>query len=196
MDSELEGYIDIEEDVRSSLPIIIVTGEIDVYREPCECARRIFTAAGHPVRFQLLANTPHLYQPCCEKEVCDFFLECVLPPEICGLWSAAAKLRCCSIDQAISLAHLSSQLHRHPSLFAELCTTDLVACLLQLLPRASGEVAMCTLHILMTLNATTSVELKGHPGICRYLWGIVDNIHSDDNVREAAAEFLFTCSTK
>ena len=60
MDSELEGYIDIEEDVRSSLPVFIVTGDIDVYREPCERARHIFSAAGHPVTFRLLPNTPHL----------------------------------------------------------------------------------------------------------------------------------------
>ena len=146
----------------------------------------------------LCGNRSHRYQPCCEKEVCDFFLDSVLPADVCALWSAAAKLRCCSNGSALSLAQVSSHLHRHPALSAELCTTDLIECLWHLLPRVHGEAAVSTLHILMTLNATQSVvvELKKLPGVCRYLWGLVEKTHSDDNVREAAAAFLLDCFAK
>merc|ERR1719498_722034 len=110
MDPELEGYIEIIDDTRSSLPISIVTGDADTYREPCEQARDIFMAAGHPVKFTLLPDTPHWYQTSCETDVCNFFLSNRLPEPLCEFWSNVQKVRQLGLDASEELAGLARQL--------------------------------------------------------------------------------------
>lgn len=136
MDPELSGHIEISEDTRTSLPIAIITGDHDDYREPCERARDIFSTAGHPVLYMVLPDTPHRYQSQCEMEVWDFLRQAVLPMHLGQLWVAAAALRLPGCDRhETHIDTVCCELCEEPSLVAELLTTGLAGKLVLRLQR-------------------------------------------------------------
>lgn len=192
MNEELAGYIEISEDTRRSLPLIIVTGDNDSYRVPCERARDIFMMAGHPVQFHMLDNTPHEYQPCCEDAVCSFFLSHALPAEIKSFWHVVGILRSgCHNQASYYYECLSQHLKKQPSFLSDLCATSLCEKMLGDFSTASDQAALHMIQILSMLFATQAISLNSHPRVYRCLWRIVESETASDTLRECAADVLF-----
>jgi len=190
MSPELPGFIDICSDTRP-VPLYVVTGDRDAYRQPCERARDTFLAAGHPVCFRVLPETGHAFQPCCEAEACNFLFSYRLPDDLSELWTAAAALRVpCVHDLHSWICQVSSKLSEDPSLTDELCTTDTLACLLALLSETSGILTTSILSCLVLVTSQAGLAQVTTPSFKRYLWNVIDRDDSDDALRDVAANLL------
>jgi predicted esterase len=62
-DSNFVLNFDVIKDTDKKTPVLVVTGDRDGYRRPCEIARDLFLGEGFPVDFFLVEDTGHEYKP-------------------------------------------------------------------------------------------------------------------------------------
>lgn len=194
MDPTLGGYVEICEQTRSSLPIVIVTGDGDSYFGPCERARDIFSSTGHPVEFHTLINTPHKFQPRSECIFCEFFFRHDTDGQ--EFWAVLGAL-CgdgCS-DRLRYYRELCRHLSAQPLLLGDLCFTALHDRLPHDLRDECPAIAGHVCHLLTSSHHVRRVDLGAHPGLHRYLWSLVEDHTVEDDVRDCIANLLSLSAT-